>query len=426
MADLFLGSPFLPTACEALDGFATNLDSANNIFDVSSKVSQLNMSLSNINYNSDASLSDSASPTEGCFDTFFDTLQKFSNYESVPNSPASPVEDFRDNICTINEPWENNVLRESDIDDAVYILEKGAKSKCLTPDAETEHGIPYLLSQADGTGFGLGELAGEYRFHESLGTPDLTPFSSKEPSNEGISIDLETSFLAHFQPNSGLGLSFGASRKDTKKVLRVSKLVRSKQTKKSFLITVKLSKEPTIMKNCGVTEGVLSLKSQDWRTKGLVDIYKLKPISQLKRDPKYKLKETSSVAKNLAGLLEKQSNKRLYFSRINMQELAFLLGLQGYNVDLTIEIEKNVLRILEEWCGFRLGQQSWVRDTSEGTRRQLIDYLHSFTNVCYPEITRSQLEIIVKRGAYNIMQGRLRKQRKASFSTPYQRKRKTK
>lgn len=109
-----------------------------------------------------------------------------------------------------------------------------------------------------------------------------------------------------------------------------------------------------------------------------------------------------------------------------MQELAFLLGLQGYNVDLTIEIEKNVLRILQEWCGFRLGQQSWVRDTSEANRRQLIDYLHSFTNVCYPEITRGQLEIIVKRGAYNIMQGRLRKQRKASLSTPYQRKRKVK
>lgn len=425
MEDHFLGSPFIPTTCEAFnDGLATNLLSANNIFDVPDKDSQLNMSLSNINYNSDASLSDSASPTGGCFDTLYDPLQKFTNYDSVPNSPASPVEDLSDHIFTINEPWEDNFTRESDSTDAEYITGKGINSKCPTLEPEDE--IPYLFSPADGTGFGLGEHAGEYCFQESFDRPDVTPFSSKKPGKEEISIDLETSFLAHFQPNTGLGLNFGTSRKDRKKVQRNPSLVRSKQTKKSYLITIKLPREPTYMKNCGVTEGVLSLKSQDSRTKNLVDIYKLKSISQLKRDPKYQLKETTSVAKNLAGLLEKQSNKRLYFSRINMQELAFLLGLQGYNVDLTIEIEKNVLRILQEWCGFRLGQQSWVRDTSEANRRQLIDYLHSFTNVCYPEITRGQLEIIVKRGAYNIMQGRLRKQRKASLSTPYQRKRKVK
>lgn len=146
----------------------------------------------------------------------------------------------------------------------------------------------------------------------------------------------------------------------------------------------------------------------------LVNIPELRSINAMKSDPAYQLLDHENAKNNLLSLIEKRKSKRLYYSRVNINELAILLDLQDYKIDLTAEIEANVLRIFKDWCGYALGYRSWVRDTKEKERTEYIDKLYQYTRFCYPELNRPQLEIIIKRGTYNVMQGRLRKDRRRS------------
>ncbi|CAH2352446.1 hypothetical protein CLIB1423_06S06612 [[Candida] railenensis] len=146
----------------------------------------------------------------------------------------------------------------------------------------------------------------------------------------------------------------------------------------------------------------------------LVNIPELRSINAMKCDPAYQLLDHENAKNNLLSLIEKRKSKRLYYSRVNINELAILLDLQDYKIDLTAEIEANVLRIFKDWCGYALGYCSWVRDTKEKERTAYIDKLYQYTRFCYPELNRPQLEIIIKRGTYNVMQGRLRKDRRRS------------
>lgn len=98
--------------------------------------------------------------------------------------------------------------------------------------------------------------------------------------------------------------------------------------------------------------------------------------------------------------------------RLNIEQLAVILGLEDYDIELTKEIELNILEIFTTYCKFNLGYQTWIRDTSKLVRSNLINQLYLLTYYFYPEINKSQLEAIVKKGCYNLMQSRLRRGRR--------------
>ena len=101
-----------------------------------------------------------------------------------------------------------------------------------------------------------------------------------------------------------------------------------------------------------------------------------------------------------------------YYSRLNIYELSQILELHMYHIDLTKEIEYRVLEIFGNYCDFKLGHQTWIRDTTKVKRRALIEQLYSYSSIFYPEIDEFKLEVIIRRGSYSLMQSRLRRERR--------------
>ncbi|ODQ68825.1 hypothetical protein LIPSTDRAFT_7384, partial [Lipomyces starkeyi NRRL Y-11557] len=73
--------------------------------------------------------------------------------------------------------------------------------------------------------------------------------------------------------------------------------------------------------------------------------------------------------------------------------------------------EQHILGILQDQ-GFPLGERTWIRDTEEKERRRIIEEIYRQTRDLYG-YERSLLEVIVRRGAYYLMQGRLRRLRRS-------------
>lgn len=96
-------------------------------------------------------------------------------------------------------------------------------------------------------------------------------------------------------------------------------------------------------------------------------------------------------------------------SRISLPELYQRMGL-GHDHDTARSREQRILTILKKE-GFRLGERTWIRDTSEKERRRMINEIYRQT---YPDYHYSKelIEVIVRRGSYYLMQGRLRRIRR--------------
>lgn len=107
--------------------------------------------------------------------------------------------------------------------------------------------------------------------------------------------------------------------------------------------------------------------------------------------------------KPTAGL-RKQSE-----SRIALPELYKRMGL-GDNHDEARVREQRILNILRRE-GFQLGEQTWIRDTTEQERKRIIDTIVNETRPDYG-YPRELIEVVVRRGSYYLMQGRLRRIRR--------------
>lgn len=107
--------------------------------------------------------------------------------------------------------------------------------------------------------------------------------------------------------------------------------------------------------------------------------------------------------KPTAGL-RKQSE-----SRIALPELYKRMGL-GDNHDEARVREQRILNILRRE-GFQLGEQTWIRDTTEQERKRIIDTIVNETQPDYG-YPRELIEVVVRRGSYYLMQGRLRRIRR--------------
>lgn len=112
----------------------------------------------------------------------------------------------------------------------------------------------------------------------------------------------------------------------------------------------------------------------------------------------------SSSASSGSKPIRKQSE-----SRISLPELYQRMGL-GHDHNTARSREQRILTILKKE-GFRLGERTWIRDTSEKERRRMIDEIYRQT---YPDYHYSKelIEVIVRRGSYYLMQGRLRRIRR--------------
>jgi hypothetical protein len=102
-------------------------------------------------------------------------------------------------------------------------------------------------------------------------------------------------------------------------------------------------------------------------------------------------------------------------SRLSLQKLGEVLKTSSH--EETVKIEKFILNIFGKDLGFPLGYKTWIRDTSESYRRYLLNELFRRVVPTYPALTKSLLETVIKRATYSMMQGRLRKERRARSKT---------
>lgn len=96
-------------------------------------------------------------------------------------------------------------------------------------------------------------------------------------------------------------------------------------------------------------------------------------------------------------------------SRLSLPELYIRMGL-GHNHDEARIREQRVLGILRAE-GFKLGERTWIRDTTEYERKRIINKIYTLTYDEY-KYSRELIEVIVRRGSYYLMQGRLRRIRR--------------
>lgn len=103
--------------------------------------------------------------------------------------------------------------------------------------------------------------------------------------------------------------------------------------------------------------------------------------------------------------LRKQSE-----SRISLPELYLRMGLAHDHDEARIR-EQRILTILKQQ-GFKLGEKTWIRDTTGQVRKSIIDeiYRQTFADYGY---SKEMLELIVRRGSYYLMQARLRRIRRS-------------
>lgn len=117
----------------------------------------------------------------------------------------------------------------------------------------------------------------------------------------------------------------------------------------------------------------------------------------------------SSTINNAVTSSKPRTTRKPSDTRITLPELYERMGL-GDDHSEARKREQRILELLRQ-SGFKLGEQTWVRDTQEADRKKIIEELYTLT---YPEYGYSKdlIELIVRRGCYYVMQGRLRKLRK--------------
>lgn len=100
-----------------------------------------------------------------------------------------------------------------------------------------------------------------------------------------------------------------------------------------------------------------------------------------------------------------------YESRLTMAQMTIILGLQNYTISLTKHIEAAIFVMLEQLCGFRVGERTWCRGFGKKERRDIIARVTRFMHVYFPMLSPELVEIIIKRGSYARTQKFLRRRR---------------
>lgn len=141
----------------------------------------------------------------------------------------------------------------------------------------------------------------------------------------------------------------------------------------------------------------------------------LLPLSVMKGfkhyEPKKEFQKDDEVQVVRSGEINQVSIKR-YESRLTLVQLAWILGLQDYNISLTKDVESIVLTMFDQLCGFKIGDKTWSRGISKDERKRMIARVHKYAIIYFPTFTRGIVEVIIKRGAYSRTQEFLRRKRR--------------
>ncbi|GEQ70077.1 hypothetical protein JCM33374_g3753 [Metschnikowia sp. JCM 33374] len=144
--------------------------------------------------------------------------------------------------------------------------------------------------------------------------------------------------------------------------------------------------------------------------------YKLPIFKQLKSfefmlaSGKYTIKASSKSGTN-ANLLSSGSRKR-YASRLTLSQLAYVLGVQYFDMSLVKDIESIILEMCDQLCGLKIGESSWSRSIPRTLRKASVTKVHSFAKLFFPSFTMETIQTIIKRGAYSRTQDFLRRKRR--------------
>ncbi|KAG5357924.1 hypothetical protein CJU89_4413 [Yarrowia sp. B02] len=100
-------------------------------------------------------------------------------------------------------------------------------------------------------------------------------------------------------------------------------------------------------------------------------------------------------------------------SRMSQPELFSRMGL-SHDPEEARNRENRVLSLLKS-RGFKLGEQTWIRDTTPAVRQEIVDFIHASTVQEYG-YSKYMIEVVIRRACYHLMQGRLRRIRRARKS----------
>ncbi|KAJ8103023.1 hypothetical protein POJ06DRAFT_265883 [Lipomyces tetrasporus] len=133
-------------------------------------------------------------------------------------------------------------------------------------------------------------------------------------------------------------------------------------------------------------------------------------VSSIAGSPKLTTAMATGVPSSTTPARPPRAPRKQSESRIPLPDLHARMGL-AHDPDEARSREQHILGILQDQ-GFPLGERTWIRDTEEKDRRRIIEEIYRQTRDLYG-YERSLLEVIVRRGAYYLMQGRLRRLRRS-------------
>ncbi|KAK9248771.1 hypothetical protein V1506DRAFT_202532 [Lipomyces tetrasporus] len=133
-------------------------------------------------------------------------------------------------------------------------------------------------------------------------------------------------------------------------------------------------------------------------------------VSSIAGSPKLTTAMATGVPSSTTPARPPRAPRKQSESRIPLPDLHARMGL-AHDPDEARAREQHILGILQDQ-GFPLGERTWIRDTEEKDRRRIIEEIYRQTRDLYG-YERSLLEVIVRRGAYYLMQGRLRRLRRS-------------
>lgn len=132
----------------------------------------------------------------------------------------------------------------------------------------------------------------------------------------------------------------------------------------------------------------------------------------IKEAPQHRQAQSSTPSTSPSPSSSTAKSRAALDSRLSLVRLGQVL--KTSSLEETIAVEKCILDIFSNDLGFPLGKRTWIRDTTEQYRHGMIDALQERVCPMYPTMTKDLLETVVKRATYAMMQGRLRKERRAA------------
>lgn len=139
------------------------------------------------------------------------------------------------------------------------------------------------------------------------------------------------------------------------------------------------------------------------------------PLSEMKKLEKYRatrMIESCDAVKVVKTGETQHVYIRRFASRLTLPQMAAILGLQGYGISLTKDVESSIIKMFDQLCQFRVGETSW-RSVSPTYKATMIERVYAFSQIYFPTYSKEIIGVIMRRASYAHTQSLLRKNRRA-------------